>query len=423
MSQWIEKLPLPPLYLVLILVWVYFAVYTGGLLAYLGLGLLVVRLFAAYPLKKALLALVLLGLFAGLFLFRREMAEQAFRQEPKPVSWVQPIPDTIQVNGDSLSFRGRGNGQTYQVFYKLKSEKEKEAFQKLSDQVRLEIAGEFSLAQQQRNFAGFDYRAYLKTEGIYRTLTISAIKSVQPVSDFQPWDWPSLWRRKALVYIQTHFPKPMSHYMGGLLFGQLDTGFAEMNELYSSLGIIHLFALSGMQVAYFADGFRRILLRLGLKMETVHLLQLPFFLIYAGLTGFSVSVVRSLLQKLLAQLGLKGPDNVAVTLLILFILMPNVLLTAGGVLSCSYAFLLAMLNFDHLPPMRKVLAESLTLSLGILPVLLYYFAEFQPWSLLLTFLFSVLFDRILLPGLTAVFLLSPLIKLTQVNFFLTGWKR
>jgi len=40
-----------------------------------------------------------------------------------------------------------------------------------------------------------------------------------------------------------------------------------MNELYSSLGIIHLFALSGMQVGFFMDGFKKLLLRLGLTQE------------------------------------------------------------------------------------------------------------------------------------------------------------
>ena len=78
-----------------------------------------------------------------------------------------------------------------------------------------------------------------------------------------------------------------------------------------------------MQVGFFLDGFRRILLRLGMKRETVNALQLPFSFIYAGLTGFSVSVVRSLVQKLLAQQGLTRLDNFALTLMVLFILMPN----------------------------------------------------------------------------------------------------
>ncbi len=39
--------------------------------------------------------------------------------------------------------------------------------------------------------------------------------------------------------------------MTGLLFGYLDKEFDEQSQLYTSLGIIHLFALSGMQVGFF----------------------------------------------------------------------------------------------------------------------------------------------------------------------------
>ena len=417
MSQWIKKLPLTPIYLAFILVWAYFAVYSGSSLAYFGLGVLLLRLFFSYPLKKSLAALAFLSLFVFFFLLRREMAEQAFRQEAPSASSVKVLPDTIKVNGDSLSFRGRTDGRLYQVFYKIKSAGEKKVFQQLTDLVVLDIEGEFEQAKQQRNFSGFDYQAYLKSQGIYRTLKINKIQSLRPISSLNPLDWLSVWRRKALVYIRSNFPSPMSHYMTGLLFGDLDTEFAEMSDLYSSLGIIHLFALSGMQVGFFLDGFRRILLRLGMKRETVNALQLPFSFIYAGLTGFSVSVVRSLVQKLLAQQGLTRLDNFALTLMVLFIIMPNFLLTAGGVLSCAYAFLISMMDFEKLPPIRKLLAESLTISLGILPILIYYFSEFQPWSVILTFLFSLLFDLLMLPGLTLIFILSPLIKISQVNFF------
>ena len=79
MSQWIKKLPLTPIYLAFILVWAYFAVYSGSSLAYFGLGVLLLRLFFSYPLKKSLAALAFLSLFVFFFLLRREMAEQEFK--------------------------------------------------------------------------------------------------------------------------------------------------------------------------------------------------------------------------------------------------------------------------------------------------------------------------------------------------------
>ena len=417
MSQWIKKLPLSPIYLCFLLVWLYFAIYSGERLAYLGFSLLISRLIWHYPRKKWLPTLAILIAFSIFFYARRELAERAFQTQPAPARQVLVLPDTVKVNGDSLSFRGRIDGRIYQLYYKLASLREKKSFQKLADLVTLEIEGEFNLAEGRRNFSGFDYQAYLKSQGIYRTVKISRIMSSHSGQSINPFDWLSVWRRKALVFIKTTFPSPMSHYMTGLLFGDLDIEFAEMNDLYSSLGIIHLFALSGMQVGFFMDAFRKILLRIGLRMETVDWLQFPLSFIYGGLTGFSVSVVRSLVQKLLSQFGVRHLDNFAMTIMTLMFLMPSFLLTTGGVLSCAYAFIITMLDFEDFSGFRKAVLESLSISLGILPILIYYFAEFQSWSILLTFLFSIVFDTFMLPLLSLIFLISPLFAFTQVNVF------
>ena len=355
------------------------------------------------------------GIFGFWFLFQNWQQSQASQNLADSVERVRILPDTIKVNGDSLSFRGKSDGRIFQVYYKLQSEEEKEAFQALTDLHEIGLEGKLSEPEGQRNFGGFDYQAYLKTQGIYQTLNIKKIQSLQKVSSWDIGENLSSLRRKAVVWIKTHFPDPMRNYMTGLLLGHLDTDFEEMNELYSSLGIIHLFALSGMQVGFFMDGFKKLLLRLGLTQEKLKWLTYPFSLIYAGMTGFSASVIRSLLQKLLAQHGVKGLDNFALTVLVLFIVMPNFFLTAGGVLSCAYAFILTMTSKEG-EGLKAVARESLVISLGILPILSFYFAEFQPWSILLTFVFSFLFDLVFLPLLSILFALSFLYPVIQLNF-------
>lgn len=411
------KLPCQPIHLAILVVAAYFAVHSFSLLT-MGLLSLLLVVFGFRQGKvvflKTLPLLVLCGLFFGC---QKVQWERAAQSAPEQVTTVQVIPDTIDINGDSLSFRGRADGQTYQVFYKLASQEEQAYFQKLTELVQLEVEAEVSLPAGQRNFKGFDYQAYLKTQGIYRTVKITAIKKIVPVQSWNVFDWLSNWRRQALVYVKTNFPAPMSHYMTGLLFGDLDSDFDQMSDLYSSLGIIHLFALSGMQVGFFIDKFRWILLRLGLTKETVDKLQIPFSLVYASLTGFSVSVVRSLVQKILGNLGLRKLDNFAVTVFVCLLILPRFLLTAGGVLTFTYAFLLTVFDFEDLGQVKKAAVESLSISLGILPVLMTYFYAFQPLSILLTFAFSFVFDVLLLPGLSVIFLLSPIVKITWVNGF------
>ncbi|HEL2423242.1 TPA: DNA internalization-related competence protein ComEC/Rec2 [Streptococcus suis] len=413
----LSKLPCQPIHLAILAVAAYFVVHSFSLLT-MGLFSLVLTVFGVRQGKTVFLkTLPLLALCGLVFGCQKVQWERADQSAPEQVTTVQVIPDTIDINGDSLSFRGRADGQIYQVFYKLASQEEQAYFQKLADLVQLEVEAEVSLPAGQRNFKGFDYQAYLKTQGIYRTVKITAIKKIVPVQSWNVFDWLSSWRRQALVYVKTNFPAPMSHYMTGLLFGELDSDFDQMSDLYSSLGIIHLFALSGMQVGFFIDKFRWILLRLGLTKETVDKLQIPFSLVYASLTGFSVSVVRSLVQKILGNLGLRKLDNFAVTVFVCLLILPRFLLTAGGVLTFTYAFLLTVFDFEDLGQVKKAAVESLSISLGILPVLMTYFYAFQPLSIILTFVFSFVFDVLLLPGLSVIFLLSPFVKITWVNGF------
>jgi len=415
MLQWISRFPFPKIYLSFLLLWLYYAIFSASVLALFGFVFLLICLFFQFSWKTVTKVLLVCGLFGSWFLFQKWQQEEASQHLIDSVNTVRILPDTIKVNGDSLSFRGKANGRLFQIYYKLQSEAEKKKFQDLSELHELVVKGKLAIPQGASNFAGFDYRNYLKTQGIYQTLTISEIVELRKTSSLDIGENLSSLRRKAVVWIKRNFPDPMRNYMTGLLLGHLDTDFEEMNELYSSLGIIHLFALSGMQVGFFMDAFKKLLLRLGLTQEKFKWLAYPLSLVYAGLTGFSASVIRSLLQKLLAQHGFKSLDNFALTILILFLIMPNFFLTAGGVLSCAYAFILTMTG-EEIEGIRGLVRESCIISLGILPILSFYFSEFQPWSILLTFFFSFLFDMVLLPLLSILFCLSFIYPITQFNF-------
>ena len=415
MLQWISRFPFPKIYLSFLLLWLYYAIFSASVLALLGFVFLLVCLFFQFPWKTVTKVLLICSIFGSWFIFQKWQQDEASLNLVDTVDTVRILPDTIKVNGDSLSFRGKSEGRLFQIYYKLQSEVEKEKFQQLSDLHEMVVKGKLASPQGVSNFAGFDYRNYLKTQGIYQTLTISEIAELKQISSWDIGENLSSLRRKAVVWIKRNFPDPMRNYMTGLLLGHLDTDFEEMNELYSSLGIIHLFALSGMQVGFFMNAFKKSLLRLGLMQEKFKWLAYPFSLFYAGLTGFSASVIRSLLQKLLAQHDFKSLDNFALTILILFFIMPNFFLTAGGVLSCAYAFILTMTG-EEVAGIKGLVRESCIISLGILPILSFYFSEFQPLSILLTFVFSFLFDMVLLPLLSILFCLSFIYPITQFNF-------
>ena len=415
--MWLKKAPISLFSLALLIAALYFTIFVTNVYA-IGTFVFLMVCFLKHHWKNKT-ALKLVGLvgsfFLVYFLFLHHRATIQDKQAPTEINQVVLVADTLSVNGEQLSAIGKAKGQTYQVFYRLKSEKEQHFFKTTSQTLVLKGKITLTPATGQRNFQGFNYQSYLASQGIYRIAQIERLDQVVPQKSLSPLAFFHQLRRRALVHIQTHFPSPMRHYMTGLLFGYLDKEFDEQSQLYTSLGIIHLFALSGMQVGFFLGWFRYGLLRLGLPKDYLFIILLPFSLCYGLMTGWTASVLRSLVQSLLAEFGIKKLDNMGITLLLLFLLLPHFLLTVGGVLSCSYAFLLCLFDFEDLSSLKKSIYTSLVLSLGILPFLTYYYGTFQPVSLILTAIFSIVFDSFLLPVLTVFFALSGLVIFSQIN--------
>ena len=415
--MWLKKAPISLFSLALLIAALYFTIFVTNVYAIGTFVFLMVCFLKHHWKNKAALKLVgLVGsFFLVYFLFLHHRASIQDKQALAEINQVTLVADTLSVNGEQLSAIGKAKGQNYQVFYRLKSEKEQHFFKTASQTLVLKGKITLTPATGQRNFQGFNYQSYLASQGIYRIAQIERLDQVVPQKSLSPLAFFHQLRRRALVHIQTHFPSPMRHYMTGLLFGYLDKEFDEQSQLYTSLGIIHLFALSGMQVGFFLGWFRYGLLRLGLPKDYLFIVLLPFSLCYGLMTGWTASVLRSLVQSLLAEFGIKKLDNMGITLLLLFLLLPHFLLTVGGVLSCSYAFLLCLFDFEDLSSLKKSIYTSLVLSLGILPFLTYYYGTFQPVSLILTAIFSIVFDSFLLPVLTVFFALSGLVIFSQIN--------
>ncbi len=131
---------------------------------------------------------------------------------------------------------------------------------------------------------------------------------------------------------------------------------------------------------------------MGLTREKIKILQIPFSILYAFLTGLSISVIRALVQKLLPY---RKIDNFAMMLILILIFMPKALLTIGGQLTILYAFAMCMTSFKKTKKAQtnvvNYLWSSICLTLVALPLLIFYFHSFQPLSILLTFIFSFIF--------------------------------
>ncbi|MDV5972590.1 ComE operon protein 3 [Streptococcus canis] len=413
--SWTKLLPLPKIQLAFLVLVLFYHIYSPGwLTSLLGLGLICL-LVKRLSKREFLSVFAILSLSALFLLYQKQQLTQELETQPLQITSVELIPDSIRINGDQLAVIGRHGKHSYQLFYRLKSQAEAQLFKKEHRWLVLHAKVTLEKAEEVRNFKGFNYQTFLAYQGIYRIGKVEQMEQLEVSSPKSVFDYLSSLRRQAIVHCQQHFPKPMSHYLTGLLFGYLDKSFGEMTDYYSQLGIIHLFALSGMQVGFFLTYFRRLLLLLAVPLEWIKWIELPFACFYAALTGYSISVIRSLVQSQLRHLGIKGLDNLACAFLLVFLWDAHFLMTVGGVLTFSYAFMLTIVTVEELSGAKRQLVQALIISLGMLPLLLFYFSSFNPMSIILTGLLSYLFDVLILPLLCLVFCLSPLVTVSVCN--------
>ena len=79
--------------------------------------------------RKYYLVIPFLLVMGSFFLVVKMDTIKNSENQPTTLSKITMIPDTIQVNGDLLSFQGKERGQNYQVYETLKSKKEQKFYQ------------------------------------------------------------------------------------------------------------------------------------------------------------------------------------------------------------------------------------------------------------------------------------------------------
>lgn len=200
-----------------------------------------------------------------------------------------------------------------------------------------------------------------------------------------------------------------------LLFSYKSESFFQSNELFSEMGLAHLLTISGTQVVVYLYWFRYIFLRLGLTQETVFWFQLLVSFCYAGLVGFSISIIRVLLQqsiKLINQrfdLGLSVLDCWSLSLIVVLVNNPMTIFAIGTQLSFGLSFF-SQYIFPIVKQIKsrflKNLCFNFLLNLVAIPFISSIFFEWQiTGSFLSVFIFPI-FKKVLLPLLTIQFILS-----------------
>ena len=241
-------------------------------------------------------------------------------------------------------------------------------------------------------------------------------------------------RENIVAKINTYLHRDSSALASALLLGEKDN-LGRIHRDFTYTGTLHILALSGMHIVIICGLLERFLLRLKLGAAARRILCCIFMILYAALTGFQTSVVRSVLMLIIANTMYafrNGIDRVTSLFIACFLIIsanPPAIYDVG--LQLSFSATLGVLLVTDIPahnPVsddfdkhterapflfhhRKFLADLLApfgAAIFIIPLQCVYFGEMSlsaiPATLILTTIFSLLLS--LLVPFTALLLLG-----------------
>ncbi|MGY5339165.1 DNA internalization-related competence protein ComEC/Rec2 [Levilactobacillus spicheri] len=367
------------------------------------LGVTLGRLVALRHWRVVVLGLILALGFGGWLVSRQR------RLTNRRLSVTQVTPQTVRlrVAPDSVSIRGTGyhlvgqraDGERLLVHGQLRSVAELRTLQRLTVPTEWVVTGAAQGLLPAPNQHQFDAARYWEHRGIVNTLRVTGPLHLRPVaSDARHW-WGDHWHgwRSRLIQRCQRLPGALKVYALGLFPGSRATEAAQELAGMQRLGLIHLFAISGLHVALLLTVLEWSAVHLHLSREWWDWGLLLLLLGYAVLAGGGSGVLRACWMRAV-QLGARrtghsvdGLTAWSVALGVGLWQNPGLLFELGSQLSYGLS-----LGLILLPPL-SVGWRQLSLTLLSLPSLLTGIFQWHGLTILANAVVVPLFPLVILP--------------------------
>jgi len=196
----------------------------------------------------------------------------------------------------------------------------------------------------------------------------------------------------------------------------------ETMDIYSDLGILHVFAISGVHVTLLTGVIRDALKRIGLIDIIVDGILILFCISFIYIAGGSISIVRACIMAIIAivnrrlKLGLSSFDIFSLVFLINFVLNPLVVYQRDFQFSYWIAFILICSRpvLRKFSPIRARLAIVFLARMAAIPVAVSSGYEINVTSYIANLLLVPLLLKIIIPTLLITLFLPFLAPLTEL---------
>ena len=219
-------------------------------------------------------------------------------------------------------------------------------------------------------------------------------------------------RTKDRLYrnLEQALPQEESGIVAAMILGEKTALDTEVKTLYQQMGISHILAISGLHISLLGAGLFYFLRRFVFPMKIAVWVTAVLLLFYGELTGFSVSATRAIGMMIILLFArfLGRPYDVFCSLALCglgqLLIFPTQLFQCGFLLSYGTVFGISFFLIPLQKQLKKKrIAQFLLSYLGVqvitLPIVLYYYFEWNPYSILANLLILPLMSMLLFSGI------------------------
>lgn len=185
--------------------------------------------------------------------------------------------------------------------------KHKESLPVINPGDEISVKGRLSEPTGRRNPGEFNYREYLELRDIYKLFYTTGFKNVKVISEGnlgfieQRIIFPA--KIFALENIDRHLSGDNAAYLKGLVTGERSDISEETKEAFINAGVMHLIAVSGLNVTYVILSVTICLSILRIPFRQRIFITCIFLLFYCMFTGSPASIVRATLMGILVLMS------------------------------------------------------------------------------------------------------------------------
>ncbi|MFC0188117.1 DNA internalization-related competence protein ComEC/Rec2 [Fictibacillus aquaticus] len=318
---------------------------------------------------------------------------------------VSSAPD---IDGDKITFWAADSNDRNRVYvsYKARSEQEVMFFKKLKSGEKCYMRGDLEIPEPKRNEFGMDFPSFLKQNGAAFIMKLKSVPDGCLSPSTSVINSLANARLAGIKHVTSRYPEDASGLLNALLFGDRNGIAPSITKAYQELGLTHLLAVSGYNVAVLIGLIFLLLGTFGMSKERIYVCLLFLIPSYTVLTGGESSIIRAGIMGCAAVFFLLLKRRVTPASIIgtAFILMlfanPFEIYSLGFQLSFYMTFVLICSKKILLLPGSSIivmLRATLICQLTSLPFILYHFYEISIWSLPLNAVYIPFISLLLFP--------------------------